>query len=117
MAEDELFRWFVLAGMAVGLPMAIYHYVRAYTGEKLDRRQEGLFVLVSLRLAALAVLVGLLAYVIEPRWMAWSSLPLPASLRWSGVVLGAATAVLLAWSFRTLGKNLTDTVVTRREHT
>jgi protein-S-isoprenylcysteine O-methyltransferase Ste14 len=39
---------------------------------------------------------------------------LPGWLRWAGVGVGIAGAVLLAWTFRTLGRNLTDTVVTRR---
>ena len=49
--------------------------------------------------------------------MAWSSMPLPAWLRWTGVALCAAGGGLMIWTFRRLGKNLTDTVVTRREHT
>jgi len=43
--------------------------------------------------------------------------PLPAWLRWTGIALGAAAGALLVWTLRSLGKNLTDTVVTRREHT
>jgi protein-S-isoprenylcysteine O-methyltransferase Ste14 len=37
-------------------------------------------------------------------------------VRWTGLgVLGLA-GILLVWTFHNLGKNLTDTVVTRREH-
>jgi protein-S-isoprenylcysteine O-methyltransferase Ste14 len=61
-------------------------------------------------------MLGLLAHLINPG-MAWSSIPLPVWLRWTGVGLGAAAGALLVWTFRSLGKNLTDTVVTRREHT
>jgi protein-S-isoprenylcysteine O-methyltransferase Ste14 len=49
--------------------------------------------------------------------MAWSSIPLPAWLRWTGVAMCAGCGGLMIWTFRRLGKNLTDTVVTRREHT
>ncbi len=48
--------------------------------------------------------------------MAWSSLPLPLWLRWAGVGIGIPTGLLLIVTFRTLGRNLTDTVVTRSEH-
>ena len=61
-------------------------------------------------------LAGMLAWLFRPTWMAWSSLSLPLWLRWTGVGLGALTIGLLIWTFRTLGPNLTDTVVTRREH-
>jgi protein-S-isoprenylcysteine O-methyltransferase Ste14 len=62
-------------------------------------------------------MAGVLAYAINPRWMSWSSWPLPVWLRWLGVVLGALAAGLIFWTFRHLGPNLTDTVVTRKEHT
>jgi len=47
--------------------------------------------------------------------MAWARLPLPVWLRWFGAVLGLCGTVLLIWTFRRLGHNLTDTVVTRRD--
>jgi protein-S-isoprenylcysteine O-methyltransferase Ste14 len=49
--------------------------------------------------------------------VSWCSLPLPAWLRWAGGAIGLfVVPPLLFWTFRSLGKNLTDTVVTRREH-
>ena len=41
----------------------------------------------------------------------------PPWVRWVGVGIGAVAMTLLVWTLRNLGKNLTDTVVTRREHT
>jgi protein-S-isoprenylcysteine O-methyltransferase Ste14 len=46
--------------------------------------------------------------------MARSSVELPGWLRWAGVTFGAAAAVLVTWTLHTLGHNLTDTVVTRK---
>jgi protein-S-isoprenylcysteine O-methyltransferase Ste14 len=85
--------------------------------EKLDRRQEGLFLLISIRLLGVAGMAGLLAFLIHPPLMAWSSVPLPVPVRWAGVGLAVVAAALLIWTLRNLGKNLTDTVVTRKEHT
>ena len=117
MSDDQTFRAVLIAGWSILLPIGIYHRVKSQaTGESLDRRQEGLFILVTLRLAGLVAFAGLVSYVIEPSSMAWSSLPLPAWLRWFGAGIGALGAVLLVWTFHSLGKNLTDTVVTRREH-
>src|SRR5262249_39596736 len=56
-------------------------------------------------------------YVVKPEAMAWASLPLPERLRWVGAGLIFLCAALLAWTLRSLGKNLTDTVVTRKQHT
>src|SRR5262245_16651414 len=61
-------------------------------------------------------MTGLLAFVADPHLMAWSSVPVPAPLRSAGVGLARAAA-LLVWTLRNLGKNLTDTVVTRKDHT
>ena len=87
------------------------------TGERLDRSQEGVFILASLRPLGLIYWAGMIAYMTNPAWMAWSSMSLPAWLRWTGAVLAPLGAGLLVWTFRTLGPNLTDTVVTRRSHT
>jgi len=118
MNDDQIFRVILIVGLVTVLPLAVYHRVKAHwTGEKLDRRQEGLFLLISIRLLGTVGMLGLLAFLIDPAWMAWSSVPVPVPLRWTGVGLGIAAAVLLIWTFRNLGKNLTDTVVTRKEHT
>ena len=118
MADDQTFRLVLALGLAAVLPFGIYHRVRARaTRETLDRRQEGLFLLLTLRPVILAAMGGLLAFVTNPEWMAWSSVPLPLSLRWVGVGTGALAGSLVVWTFRTLGTNITDTVVTRQHHT
>jgi protein-S-isoprenylcysteine O-methyltransferase Ste14 len=73
--------------------------------------------MIALRLGGLAVWAAVIAFMIDPALMAWSSLPLPAGARWTGAGLTIATAVLLTWTLRSLGPNLTDTVVTRAAHT
>jgi protein-S-isoprenylcysteine O-methyltransferase Ste14 len=49
--------------------------------------------------------------------MAWAAAPFPLWVRWTGIAAGAVGAVLILWTMSTLGSNLTDTVVTRRNHT
>ena len=116
-ADDQTFRLILALGMAAFVPVALYHRVRSQaTREKLDRRQEGLFILLTLRPLGLAAMGGLVAFLLDPAWMAWSSLPLPVALRWAGVAVGVPTVALGIWTFRSLGRNITDTVVTRREH-
>jgi len=117
MSDDQLFRLILLAGFVIFMPIGIYHRLKARTGEKLDRRQEGMFILVALRLVGLAGMAGLIAYLIDPAYMAWAAVPLPVWLRWTGVGLALIAGSLLVWMFRTLGRNLTDTVVTRKQHT
>ncbi len=116
--NDLVFRLIIIGGFAGVFPVGMYHRLKAaQSNEKLDRRQEGLFVLATLRPIALFRMILLLAWLINPAWIDWSSIGLPVWLRWCGVGLGFATGALLIWVFRSLGTNITDTVVTRREHT
>lgn len=118
MAHDEILRSAVIVSYLLVFPVVLYFRLKSQaTREPLDRRQEGVFILATLRPVGAAFIVGLVAYMINPSWMAWSSLSLPVWIRYGGIGVWAAAAALLFWTLRTLGKNLTDTVVTRRVHT
>lgn len=118
MNDDHTFRAVLLMIVLVVLPFGFYHRLQSQaTREKLDRCQEGLFILATLRPLGLLLWLGVVFYLVDPAWMAWSSLSLPAWLRWIGAGVCATAGGLVIWTFRRLGKNLTDTVVTRRVHT
>ena len=115
---DTTFRPFVVAGFFLVIVIALPFRVRSQaTGEKLDRAQEGIAMMIVLRLGGLAVWAGVIAFMIDPALMAWSSIPLSAGARWAGFGLAMMTAGMLMWTLRSLGPNLTDTVVTRAAHT
>ena len=70
--------------------------------------------MVILRLLGLCFWIATIAYLVNATWIQWVCFPLPRWMRWSGV--GTATVCLgfLWWTLTCLGKNFTDTVVTRR---
>jgi len=118
MNQEATFRAFLAVGFFTVLVLTLYHRLRSWASkEALDRRQEGLFILATLRPAGLLLWLGVIAYLVNPAWMAWSSVPLPAWLRWTGLGLFTIGVGLLTWTLRGVGTNLTDTVVTRRAHT
>ena len=117
MNPDQLFRWVILALVVIQLPLMLRFRLKAHTKEHLDRRQEGWFVLLTLRPAGLVTFVGMVAYLVNPSSMAWAAAAFPIWLRWAGVMMGVASGMLILWTMRTLGSNLTDTVVTREQHT
>lgn len=118
MNDDQTFRTILILIFCVVLPIGMYHRLKSQsTREPLDRRQEGLFILWTLRPMGAVFWCGLLAWLIDPRWMAWSSVTLPAGIRWAGVLVLSVASLMLVWTFVSLGRNLTDTVVTRQRHT
>lgn len=117
MSDDDLFRVILFVLAAVFMPIGFYHRLRAHTGERLDRWQEGVVILFGLRLTGLVVFAAGVTWMIDPDLMRWSALPLPLWLRRVGVVLFACGGILFVWSVHNLGPNLTDTVVTRIKHT
>src|SRR5262245_20941211 len=118
MNHDQMFRGVLVVAFLAMLPIGIYFRIRSQaTHEKLDRRQEGLFVLATLRPLGASFWLALIAWMIDPAWMAWSHVALPIWLRWTGVGMIIVAMGLVVWTFRCLGRNLTDTVVTRQQHT
>jgi protein-S-isoprenylcysteine O-methyltransferase Ste14 len=118
MDDDLFFRPLMIAGLVALLTVGLYYRIKSWaSGEPLDRRQEGVFILATLRPIAAVLWLSVIAFLINPAWLAWSSVPLPTGMRWIGLGLSAAAVGALYWTLSNLGPNLTDTVVTRRIHT
>lgn len=102
----------ILATMAIGIP----HRIKAASsGERISHKEEGYFFAATLRLTGLLLWINTLAYLLYPTSVAWASIPIPLWLRWCGLIAAALSSALLYWTLSSLGKNLTDTVVTRKD--
>jgi protein-S-isoprenylcysteine O-methyltransferase Ste14 len=118
MAQEYVFRNALIVALLAVFPIMLYHRIKAHRSrEPLDRRQEGVLILATLRPVALLFIVSLIVYLVNPARMAWSAIALPAWVRWSGLATIAVAGALLFWTLHSLGANLTDTVVTRKTHT
>ena len=72
MQGDAAFRLVLILGVVFVMPVGVFHRLKAHTaGDKLNRREEGLFILLTLRPLGMAGMIGLLLFVIDPRWTAW----------------------------------------------
>jgi protein-S-isoprenylcysteine O-methyltransferase Ste14 len=101
--------------IAVLAAVGAYHRIQSSrTREPLDRSREGWPLLIAIRLLGLLGMAQIV-WALTGAPPAWMSLPLSVPVRWLGVLLLSASVVWLSWMFRTLGRNLTDTVVTRRD--
>jgi protein-S-isoprenylcysteine O-methyltransferase Ste14 len=114
---DAAYRIAVLVVFFGAMSIGVYHRWRAHSGEKFDRRQEGLALAVVLRLAGLVLWVAAILFLAWPAAIAWAQAPLADWLRWSGAAFGLAGIGMMYWTMTNLGKNLTDTVATRADAT
>ncbi len=108
------FRIAVVIVFLLTMTVGVYYRLKAASsGEKISRKEEGYLFAIVLRVAGLCLWIATLAYLISPASVQRAMFPLPVWVRWVGVVLGLSCSVLMYWTLSTLGKNLTDTVVTR----
>ena len=92
-----------------------YHRIQSQrSGERLDRTKEGWPILIGIRLMGLLVVGSTAAWLWRPDRFEWASWPISLGLRWIGVAGFTCAVAWLMWMFHALGRNLTDTVVTRR---
>jgi protein-S-isoprenylcysteine O-methyltransferase Ste14 len=57
------------------------------------------------------------AWLYHPAWFEAATFSLPPRVRWVGVAGFVCAVAWMLWMFHTLGRNLTDTVVTRQNAT
>ena len=117
MANEQLFRWFFIAIFVGTLSISGYFRRKArQSGEAIPRAREGKLILLSRLLFAAPLYLSILAYMLNPAWMAWSAISLPKSLRWLGSAFGLAMLPLLYWVFSSIGNNISETFLTKEKH-
>jgi protein-S-isoprenylcysteine O-methyltransferase Ste14 len=117
MNHETTFRLIFITVFVLSLSISAYHRHRARKQSgKIPRQAEGKIFIALRLLLAVPLYLAMFAYMIDPQWMAWAALPLPAWLRWLGAGLGFAMVPLLYWLFCSLGKNVSETVLTKESH-
>lgn len=117
MREELIFRLIFIGVFALTLSLsAYYRRLARKSGEVIPRRQEGTLALVLRAAMALPLSLAILLYALLPGWMEWSAISLPVWLRWLGAGLGVACLPLMRWVFRSIGSNISETVLTKRDH-
>ena len=109
-------RFSLIAISLVFVAIGGYHRVQSQrSGESLDRTKEGWPLLIGIRLFGLFTLGASALWLWNPARFTWASLPVTDAVRRLGVGDFALSVAWLIWMFNTLGRNLTDTVIVRRE--
>lgn len=117
MNAEQLFRALFIAIFIPALSISVYFRRKARnTGDVIPRAREGRLSLSLRILFATPLYLAMFAYMANPNWMAWSSMPLSSWLRWVGAAIGLGMLPLLFWILRTLGSNVSETFLTKEHH-
>jgi protein-S-isoprenylcysteine O-methyltransferase Ste14 len=118
MTSEDPFRIALVIVLLLTGSIGAYHRIQAASsGEKISHKEEGYLFATTLRLAGLCLWFVTLADLISPSSVQWATFQVHPNVRWFGVVMGVGCSILMYWTLSCLGKNLTDTVVTRAEAT
>jgi len=118
MSGETPFRVFLTTVSLIQIGVSHFYMKRAKVSSTIfRRREEGIVLSVSIVLAYLAYGLAVVTYLLHPGWMEWSAVVIPSAIRWMGTVPTILGAVLIVWSLRHLGKNLTISISTTQQHT
>ena len=113
----EVFRWLALFVLISNLSISTYYRrkARRATGT-IERRSEGAALVLLRTLVTLPLALSIFGYILNPAWMAWSSVFLPESARMMGAAMGVLTVPFVLWVFRSIGSNVSETVLIKDNH-
>jgi protein-S-isoprenylcysteine O-methyltransferase Ste14 len=115
--DETFFRLATAAAMLSAFGMSAYFRTRAQKKGGRLRSSTGQRPLVFLRLAGLAILLPVLAYVVNPAWVAWARFDVPEWARLLAVVAGAVNTALVFWMYRSLDTNVSPVEEARENAT
>jgi protein-S-isoprenylcysteine O-methyltransferase Ste14 len=95
------------------------YYVKTHSKPEaatLKKREEGIISKIAGSLGILGF-ISMIAYVINPNWLAFADLALPVWLRWAGIGIAILGFALLQWAQMTLASSWSDTPRMMKEQT
>ena|SRR5215472_1636072 len=116
MASSQIFRWPFIVVFVGMMSVSIYFRSKARASEAIPRGREGGLVLLARLLFAAPLYLPILAYMLNPDWMAWAAVPLPIWLRWLGAAVGLSALPFVYWVFSSIGSNISETTLTKETH-
>jgi protein-S-isoprenylcysteine O-methyltransferase Ste14 len=112
-----MFRWFALGVLLACFTISTLYRRRARVeGGTIPRSREAALLVAARLIVALPLWLAIVAYVVNPAWMRWSSFVSPTWVQWVGVSLGLACVPVTDWVFSSIGRNVSETVLTKERH-
>ena len=100
--NDNIFRIFATIIFITSIFISGYSRRKAdkVTGEKVSWKDEGIVMVLLLRVGGLLLWLSLIGYLVYPPLLAWSKVGLPNWIRWVGVGTGFICVFLIYWLFK-----------------
>jgi protein-S-isoprenylcysteine O-methyltransferase Ste14 len=116
--NENIFRILAAIIFLIGVSISGYfrHKADKETGEKVSWKDEGIAMILVLRIGGLLLWLSMIGYLFYPPLLAWSQVGLPEWARWLGVGIGIICVFLIYWMFSSISTGITPTVATRSEH-
>jgi len=112
-----IYRLIILFILVLTLGISAFHRKRARDeGGTIKRQEEGWAALVARMGVALPLLIVILLNIFWPGSVTWTKFYVPAWLRILGLTLSVLCVPLLWWVFRSIGKNISETVLIKDQH-
>ena len=117
MTDEDPFRILLAVVAVIQIVISLPYGRKARAGSTIfRRREEGLFLTVTIAFFYVAYGIGFVAYLLNPTWMAWSTVGIPSTVRWIGAVPLLFGAAFMIWSLHHIGRNITISISTRENH-
>lgn len=117
MVTEVFFRWVVATVLLAMIVISSYFRKRArQSGDVILRSREDTTIVLGRILGSLVLFGSIITYIVNPRWMSWSQLMLPSWLRCLAVLVCVAAIISLYYVFLTIGANISETYLTKRNH-
>lgn len=110
METENIFR-ILLPVLIIGFALHRGYYVKFHSKPEdttVKKREEGILSKIA-GLFGMAGFVSMIAYVINPDWLAFTQIPFPSWVRWTGVGIAILGFSLLQWAQVTLATSWSDT--------
>ena len=117
MNMDIIFRILIFVVLVLLLTISVFYRKRAREeGDVIERREEGIGVMIIRLFIGLSFLAVLLLNIFYPRLLFWEKFSLPIYFRYIGTAIAIGCVPLFWWIFKNIGKNVSETVLTKEDH-
>lgn len=114
---QEIFFRVIFTGCLLGaLATSVVFRHRAGRVERIARHKEKPLLAITRLTVALPLFAMLLLTAVNPVAIAFLTMPMPIWIRWTGVIIALGCLPLIWWMFRSIGNNISETVLTKQSH-